>query len=166
VESSTSRIWALAEPVAAGLGLEILEIEVGGGSSRQTVRIYLDSPDPERSVTLADCETVSRSLGDLLDAHAAVRGHYMLEVSSPGLNRPLRKVEHFARVVGGRIRVRTRQPHDGRRNFVGRLEEVDPRALTMKTDDGETVELKMTEIDKANFEYAFEDTDRPKRKKR
>lgn len=166
MESSTSRIWALAEPVAAGLGLEVLEIEVSGESSRPTVRIYLDSSDPERSVTLADCEAVSRSVADLLDVHAAVRGHYMLEVSSPGLNRPLRKVEHFARVVGGRIRVRTRQPHDGRRNFVGKLEVVDPQTLTMKTDEGDAVELKMTDIDKANFEYVFEDTHRPKRKKR
>jgi len=146
--------------------LEVLEVEVGGASSRPTVRIYLDSSDPERSVTLTDCETVSRSLADLLEAHAAVRGQYMLEVSSPGLNRPLRKVEHFTRVVGGRIRVRTRQSHDGRRNYVGRLEAVDSQTLTMKTDDGEAVELKMTDIDKANFEYAFEDTHRPKREKR
>ena len=86
----TDEIWKLAEPIAGELGLEVLDVELAGSAStRRLLRIYLDNPAPDRGVSLADCETVSRRMGDALDAHDALPGSYMLEVSSPGLNRPL-----------------------------------------------------------------------------
>jgi ribosome maturation factor RimP len=166
VESGTERIRALAEPIAADLGLEILEIELLGSTPRQVLRVYLDSPSEERPVSVADCEAVSRRLGDVLEAHEAVRGRYMLEVSSPGINRPLTKPEHFRRVVGGRVRVRLREPHDGAvRNLVGRLAAFDSDQLAIETDDGRRWDVGFEQVQKANFEYEFPDKS-PKRRAR
>jgi ribosome maturation factor RimP len=166
VEFGTERIWALAEPVAADLGLEVLEVELLGSAPRQVVRVYLDSPSEERSVTVADCEAVSRRLGDVLEAHDAVKGRYMLEVSSPGMNRPLKKAEHFRRVLGGRVRVRLKEPHEGgARNLIGRLAAFDGERLAIETDDGRRWDVRFEELQKANFEYEFPDKG-PKRRVR
>jgi len=156
MDTYKSRIWALAESVAARLGLEVLEVELGGTGSRRLIRIYLDVPGGERAVTVEDCEKVSRRLTDVLDAHEATDNDYMLEISSPGLNRPLRTREHFERVVGGRVKARTRTQHHGRRNFVGTLEAIENNTLTIRTDDGESYELQLADLDKANFQYDFE----------
>lgn len=165
MDSGTERIRALAEPVAADLGLEVLEIELLGSAPRQVVRVYLDSPSEERSVSVADCEAVSRRLGDVLEAHDAVKGRYMLEVSSPGINRPLKKPEHFRRVVGGRVRLRLGEAHEGARNLVGRLTAFDGDLLAIETDDGRRWDVRFEEVQKANFEYEFPDKG-PKRRAR
>jgi len=165
VESGTERIRALAEPVAADLGLEVLEIELLGSAPRQVLRVYLDSPSDARLVSVTDCEAVSRRLGDVLEAHDAMKGRYMLEVSSPGVNRPLKKPEHFRRVVGGRVRVRLRDAHDGARNVVGRLSAFDGEVLTIETDEGRRWDVRFDEVQKANFEYEFPDKG-PKRRTR
>ena len=165
VNSSAEKIRALAEPVAAELGLEVLEIELLGSAPRQVLRIYLDSPSP-RSVTVADCEAVSRRLGDVLDAHEALAGRYMLEVSSPGVNRPLKKPEHFSRVVGGRVRVRTREPREGMRNIIGKLSSFDGDMLSIDTDDARRFDVRLAEIEKANFEHEFPTVTRPGRRGR
>ena len=159
-------IRALAEPVAAELGLEVLEIEVLGNAPRQVLRIYLDSCSQSRPVTVADCEAVSRRLGDVLDANDVVAGRYMLEVSSPGVNRPLRKADHFQRVIGGRVRIRTRTAApDGMRNAVGRLVAFDGQTLVLETDDARRIEVALEEIEKANFEHEFPKVVHPKRRR-
>jgi ribosome maturation factor RimP len=165
LSSGTDRIRALAEPVAAELGLEVLDIELHGSAPRQVLRIYLDSPS-QGSVTVADCEAVSRRLGDVLDAHDALSGRYMLEVSSPGVNRPLIKPEHFRRVVGGRVRIRRREAKDGVRNIVGRLMSFDGQTLGIETDDGRRCDVAFEEMEKANFEHEFPSVTRPGRRRR
>jgi ribosome maturation factor RimP len=165
MSSGTEKIRALAEPLAAELGLEVLEIELHGSAPRQVLRIYLDSPS-QRSVTVTDCEVVSRRLGDVLDAHDALSGRYMLEVSSPGVNRPLKKPEHFRRVVGGRVRVRTREARDGMRNIVGRLVSFDGETLSIETDDTHRFDVALAEVEKANFEHEFPTVARPGRRGR
>lgn len=160
VESGAEKIRALAEPIAADLGLEVLEVELLGSAPRQVLRVYLDSPSETRPVGVADCEAVSRRLGDVLEAHEAVRGRYMLEVSSPGVNRPLKKAEHFRRVVGGRVRVRLADPQDGVRNVLGRLTGFDGDLLTIETDDGRRWEIRLDQVQNANFEYEFPDKGR------
>jgi len=165
VESGTERIRALAEPIAADLGLEVLEVELLGSAPRQILRVYLDSPSETRRVSVADCEAVSRRLGDVLEAHDAVRGRYMLEVSSPGVNRPLRRPEHFRRVVGKRVRVRLADPQDGVRNLIGRLVEFEGDRLSIETDDGCRREVRLGQVQKANFEYEFPEKG-PKRRPR
>lgn len=168
MNSGTLKIRALAEPVAAELGLEVLEIELLGNAPRQVLRIYLDSPSEARPVTVADCEAVSRRLGDVFDACDAVAGRYMLEVSSPGVNRPLKKPEHFRRVVGGRVRVRVgaAAAKDGMRNIVGRLAAFEGETLTIETDDARRLDVALAEIEKANFEHEFPSVVRPGRRGR
>ena len=164
-DKDKTRIWELAEPIAASLGLEVLEVELGGAGGRRLLRIYLDSQGGERAVTVEDCEQTARRLGDSLDAHEAMEDNYMLEVSSPGLDRPLRKREHFERVLGGRIKLRTRSPQQGRRNFVGNLEDIREDRLTIRTDDGRSYELELADLDKANLQYEFENSSRDVKKR-
>jgi ribosome maturation factor RimP len=153
VESSTTKIWSLAEPIAQELGLELLEVEFAGGGQRHLVRIYLDSPDPDKSVSLVDCETMSRRLGDVLDAHEPVSGRYMLEVSSPGVNRPLKKREHFERVVGGRVRVRTTNGDGAKRRVLGRLRRMDGVEAEIEVDGGEIGRCALGDLDGASLEF-------------
>jgi ribosome maturation factor RimP len=165
VESSTANIWSLAEPIARELGLEVLEVELAGGGARR-VRIYLDSPDQGRAVTLADCEALSRRLGDVLDAHEAVRGRYMLEVSSPGVNRPLRKREHFEHVVGGRIRARAVEADGNKHTLLGRLVRLDGDLIEVETDDGELHRVALSDVERANYEFDFGDANKQRRTKK
>lgn len=158
MESGTDRIRTLAEPIAADLGLEVLEVELLGSAPRQVLRVYLDSPSDTRPVSVADCEAVSRRLGDVLEAYDAVRGRYMLEVSSPGVNRPLRKDAHFRRAVGARVRVRLTGPREGNvRTLLGRLVEFDGAALVVETDDACRWNVRLEEVEKANLEFEFPD---------
>jgi ribosome maturation factor RimP len=153
-----SRILAIAEPIAAERGLEVLDIEMAGTASNPLVRVLLDSPDEVRRVGIDDCQAVSQRLGDALDAYEAVSGQYMLEVSSPGLNRPLKRIEHFRRVLGRKVRVRTKAPGGDRRSFIGRLEEADESAVTVAVEGGDAVRIAFAEIEKANLEFEFEQT--------
>jgi ribosome maturation factor RimP len=166
VNAGTERIRALAEPIAAELGLEVLEVELLGKTPRQVLRIYLDSPSEGRPVTIGDCEAVSRRLGDALDAYEALAGRYMLEVSSPGIHRPLKKPEHFRRVLGGRVRLRLGTATDGMRNLVGRLIGFEGEHLTVEGDDGHRITVRLPDVEKANFEHEFPDTSRPGRRRR
>ena len=116
---SIGRIWQLAAPLAANEGLEIVDIELKheGGRSGRVLRLYMDK---EGGPSLDELSRVSRGLSDLLDEHDdVVAGSYTLEVSSPGINRPLKRPEHFSRFVGKKIRVRTRDMINGRRAFLG-----------------------------------------------
>ena len=166
LDSGKTKIMTLTEPVAAELGLEVLDVELGGSASKRVLRIYLDSPDDERGVTLADCETISRRMGDVLDAHEAMAGRYMLEVSSPGVNRPLRKPEHFRKVVGGKVRVRVAQAVDGSQQVLGRLTAFDDDVLTIDPESGESRRIALADVEKANFEYEFEEKTRPGKRRR
>ncbi len=165
MDSKASIIWDLAEAIAADLELEVLEVEVSGGSPKRVLRVYLDTATGDGSVTVADCEAVSRQLGDALDAREEVRGHYMLEVSSPGLNRPLRRVEHFRRVLGNRVRLRLAHAIHGRRDFVGRLEAVEDEAVAVVSDSDERFCFELADIERANLEYEFEENGQRRRKR-
>jgi ribosome maturation factor RimP len=151
MDRDVSRILAIAEPIAAERGLEVLDIELAGS----LVRVLLDTGDDERRVGIEDCQAVSQRLGDGLDAHEVLANRYMLEVSSPGVNRPLKKIEHFRRVLGRKVRVRGREGGAERRTWLGRLEEVDDSGIRVAADTGDDVRLAWSEIDKANLEFEF-----------
>jgi ribosome maturation factor RimP len=161
LRSETTKILSLAEPIAGELGLEVLDIEFSGAASGRLLRIYLDNPVPDQGVSVADCEAVSRRMGDVLDAHDAVAGRYMLEVSSPGVNRPLRKASHFSSVVGGRVRIRFHEPVDERRSVVGRLTEFDGERLSVEEDSGVVVHVTLDNVERANFEFEFKKPEKP-----
>ena len=110
---------AIAERVAASEGLEVVEVEWKGGGKRGALRIFIDKPD---GVTLEDCETVSRQVSTILDVEDVVAAdNYHLEVSSPGLDRKLLKLQDYQRFVGKKAKVKFRDPIDGKKQVTGRL---------------------------------------------
>jgi ribosome maturation factor RimP len=115
------RLSALIEPLVAREGLELVDVEVAGSRRRPVVRVYVDRPG---GVGVDDCARISRLLEAGLETAAAVPETYVLEVSSPGLDRPLRERRHFERYVGRDVEVRLIAPRDGRRRIVGTLERV------------------------------------------
>ena len=150
------RIWNLAEPLAAELGLELVDVEVAGTDRTAVVRVFVDKGADGRAVSIDDCETVSRRLGDILDAHEEGAGRYQLEISSPGINRRLRKPEHFSRVIGERVRIRTDHKIDGRRNFLGRPVAANGETGTLDDDEGGgAMVLPLAAIERANYEHDF-----------
>jgi ribosome maturation factor RimP len=151
MDGTVERLWRLAAPLAAQEGMEIIDIEFRreGGRAGRVLRLYLDK---EGGPNVDDISRVSRALSDVLDAEDAVDGAYTLEVSSPGINRPLRRPEHFAHFVGKRIRVRTRDIVDGRRSFLGILDEVDEDRIIL-AQDGRQFNIPFTMIERSNYEH-------------
>ena len=117
--------------------IELIAVE---SPARESLRLYIDHPD---GVGLELCERVTLQVRDLL-------GDYALEISSPGLDRPLVKPEHFARFVGHQARIRTEQPIDGRRNFTGRLTAAEAEAVRIES-AGETIEIPFDLINRSNL---------------
>ncbi len=146
-----SRIWEVADPVAAGEGMEVVDIEFRreGGRGSRVLRVFIDKAG---GPTVDDLTRVSRRLGEVLDEGVEFDGPYTLEVSSPGINRVLKKVEHFAGFVGKRIRVRTRETIDGRKAFLGPLKEVVADGIVM-LQDGVEIRIGFAAIEKANYEH-------------
>lgn len=112
------RLHDLIEPAVAALGFELIGVEVVRSRNQGQVRVYIDS---QAGVTVDDCARVSYQVSGVLDVEDPVAGHYVLEVSSPGLDRPLVKSEHFERHVGCLVRVIMDVPFEGRRKFRGEL---------------------------------------------
>lgn len=143
-----AEIEALLGPTVQALGLELWGSELALSRSGGLLRLYIDHA--QRPVTLDDCEAVSREVSALLDVHDPISGNYTLEVSSPGLDRPLFRAEQYARYIGSELRATTALPIDGRRRFAGRIEAVTDGRVTLAMDTG-TVTLAVTDIDKAKL---------------
>jgi ribosome maturation factor RimP len=151
MDDTIRRVWQLAAPLAAREGMEIVEIEFRreGGRAGRVLRIYLDK---EGGPSIDDISRVSHALSDVLDSEDAVDGAYTLEVSSPGINRPLTRPEHFARFVGKRVRIRTRDLIHGRRSFLGILDKVIEGRLVL-TQEGTEYQIPLSMIEKSNYEH-------------
>ena len=137
----------LLEPTIERLGYELADLEVRLGSKGGLVRIFIDKPE---GIDLDDCEKVSRAVSALLDVEDPVPGNYNLEVSSPGLDRKLTKVEHFQRFEGETVKVQMRFPIEGRRRFRGTLVSSDDENIVVEV-DGESVSLPLKTIDTARL---------------
>jgi ribosome maturation factor RimP len=146
-----TRVWQLAGSLVEGEGMEILDIDFRHEGSRggRVLRLYLDK---EGGPKMDDLSRVSRQLSELLDAEDTIDGAYTLEVSSPGINRPLKKPAHFARFVGKRIRVRTRDLIDGRRSFLGILGQVVEDTVIL-SQEGKRYQIPISMIEKSNYEH-------------
>lgn len=131
--------------------VEVLLVEVTGNRARRIVRVFLDYPG---GVTHDLCGRLSHALGQAIEANNLIDGPYSLEVSSPGLDRPLRKPEHFAAQVGRRISVRTQEPVDGRKAWQGELVQADAEAVEL-LQDGRQVRIPFSKIARANLIYEF-----------
>lgn len=151
MDATTTRVWQLAAPLVESEGMEIVDIDFRHEGSRhgRVLRLYLDK---EGGPNVDDLSRVSRQLSELLDAEGSIEGAYTLEVSSPGINRPLKKPDHFARFVGKRIRVRTRDLIDGRRSFLGILGQVVEDSVIL-TQEGKRYQIPFSMIEKSNYEH-------------
>ena len=151
MDATIARIWELAAPLAATQGLEIIDIELRpeGSRSGRILRLYLDK---DGGPNMDELSQVSRELSALLDTNDVVDGAYTLEVSSPGINRPLKLPEHFMRFIGKRVRVRTRELIRGRRSFLGPLLDVAADRIAV-SQDGTRLEIPFAVIEKSNYEH-------------
>jgi len=144
-----NRLFDLLEPVAAGLGYELIEIEFSSAGRNSVVLVYIDRTDGE-GVGLDDCERVSRAIGAVLEAEDPIGHEYQLEVSSPGFDRPLRTAAHFARFAGSEARIELAAPIEGRRRFRGLLGAVEDGNVTIEVDRREW-KLPLAGISKARL---------------
>jgi ribosome maturation factor RimP len=145
--------------VAAGYGLEIFDVQFRREAPGMVLRVQIDRPGPaataEDCVSVEDCARVSRDLSAILDVEDVVPIAYTLEVSSPGLDRPLRQADDYRRFTGRRAKVVMRDRVDGQGFFRGRLGGVDGNDVLIDADDGRTHRVPLTAITRANLEGEF-----------
>ena len=141
----------IAEILVASEGMELVDLEYRKEGRRWMLRLFIDK---DGGVTLDDCASISRELGDLLDVKDIIPQAYVLEVSSPGLNRRLRKKEDFSRFAGRKVRLRLVAPIDGRKKIVGELEGVEGEAVIVAAPEGRC-SVALEDIAKANLVYEF-----------
>lgn len=144
--SSTS-LMKVIEPTVKMLGYELVACEVVPQGRRVLLRIYIDSPD---GVTIRDCEIASRQIGAVLDVENPSAAGYVLEVSSPGSDRPLVTEAHFKRFTGHRIKVKLRSARNGRSNYTGELQSVYDGNITVIV-DGDTYIFAISDVEKAKL---------------
>ncbi len=155
-----ARVRAIAERVAATSGLEVVETELRGGGKSRMLRVYLDKP---AGVTHEDCAQFSREFGTILDVEDVVPGGtYILEVSSPGLDRKLTRASDYERFAGSKVKLMTREPVNGTRHFEGRLESFRNGRLTLDLSAArkkhrkapnapEKLEIELANVEKAHL---------------
>ena len=155
--SVIGRVWRAVDPLVTDEGMEIVDIDYRREGRGNVLRFYLDRA--EGGVTIDELTTMSRRLGDVIEVHDLVPGHYTLEVSSPGINRRLRQPDHFRRYIGKRVRVRTLEPSDGRRTFVGVLRDVRAGGIVCAIGATERF-VSFDDIAQANYEHDFPEPQR------
>jgi ribosome maturation factor RimP len=148
---TVSRLEALLEPSITALGYELVLVELTGTGRNTVLRLYIDSPD---GISVGDCARVSEQVSAVLDVEDPIRGEYTLEVSSPGLDRPLAKRADFERFKGETIKVRMRDAVLGRKNFTGRLLAVENDFVVVEVDK-ETFDLPFSGIERARLVPRF-----------
>ncbi|MBI5561602.1 MAG: ribosome maturation factor RimP [Deltaproteobacteria bacterium] len=143
------RIKTIAEPILASLELELVHVEYITEHGSRILRVYIDKPG---GVTLDDCADVSRALGAALDVEDPIHERYALEVSSPGLDRPLVKEADYVRFAGKKARIRTKEAVDGRRNFKAVIGGAVSGVISVTDFDGRGFDIAFTNIEKARLE--------------
>ncbi len=154
-ENVVRRVWDLAEQVASELGLELVEVELGGGEKRPLVRLFVDRAG---GVALKDCEEMSRRLAERMEEEKTVDSSHVLEVSSPGLERPLRKASDFERYAGREIilSLRKRDEETGRQKFSGILRGVVGGSVAVRLDEGGERSFPLGGISKARLKVDWD----------
>lgn len=147
------KIVSLAAEVASEVSVEVYDVRVETGGPRVAIRVFLDKAG---GILLGDIESFSRKFSARLDVEDPVDGPFLLEVSSPGVNRPLTRPEHYAAAVGKRIRVALTEPLDGARSVAGILESADSVSVVVSREGG-SVAVPMRLVRKANLEATQEE---------
>ena len=154
-----AQVRAMASRVAGTYGLEIFDVQLRRESGGMVLRVQIDRPGPaasaEDSVSVGDCAHVSRDLSAILDVEDIVTTAYILEVSSPGLDRPLGHADDYRRFSGRRAKLVMREAVDGQAYFKGRLGGVDDNAVLIDADDGRRHRVPIGVITRANLEVEF-----------
>lgn len=145
--ATADRLNDLLKPLVEGLGYEFVGLEYAGNPKQSVLRIYIDS---DEGVGLSDCEYVSREAAAMLDVEDPISGQYNLEISSPGLDRPLFTPDQYERYSGKEIKVTLFAPENGRRKFKGAIVRLDGEQLVMQV-DGEEVQMRFENIAKARL---------------
>ena len=145
-------LMRLLEPPVEALGYELVDIECAEAGRGGILRLFIDRPvaDAPGCITVDDCAVVSHAVSELLEREDPIKGHYTLEVSSPGFDRILRKREHFARFVGARIAAQLKPGIAGQRRFVGVLKAMTEDSIVVDV-DGQEHRLPLERIQKARL---------------
>jgi len=151
MRTAPANIHKLIEPVVSALGYELVGIEYLAQGRRSLLRIYIDHTD---GINVHDCERVSHQVSGVLDVEDAIRGQYTLEVSSPGLDRPLFTKEQFQRFIGSEVNIRLSIAQQGRKKFKGILRGIDDTNVFLHVDE-EEISLPFNAIEKANLVPIF-----------
>jgi len=142
-------LYSLVSPIVRTSGLELVEIQYHrGGRGRSIVKIFIDKKE---GVTIDDCERLSRQVEAEMDVEDIIPGSYILEVSSPGLDRPFRRLEDYRKNIGRLVEVSTYVPINKGRFFVGRIKKVGEDAITLTLENGEEFTIPVSRIAKANL---------------
>jgi len=152
VSSKLEQLQALLAPVVEALGYVCWGVEYISQGRHSLLRVYIDHPN---GILVEDCEKVSRQVSGVLDVEDPITNEYTLEVSSPGMDRPLFTLEQFAAHVGEQVKIKLRSPFEGRRNFQGLLRGVEDQDVVVQVDEHEYL-LPIEMIDKANVVPRFE----------
>lgn len=145
----TQKLWELLEPVVLHQGFEILEIEASGGRNG-LIRVFLDGPS---GINLDKCAEFSRLFSDLLDVEDPIQARYTLEVSSPGLNRPLRLAKHFQKAVGQEVQLKYGPPGDKLTKLRGKLVAADEASIQVQDQVGSKHSVNIADVFAANVVY-------------
>ena len=140
----------LIEPEIKSLGFDLVRVMMVGGASDPTLQVMAERPDT-RQLDIADCEQISRRLSEILDLADPIEGSYRLEVSSPGIDRPLTRLKDFADWAGHEARITLREPRGGRKQFSGTLGGIHGETVKLQTKDGHDHELPFHDIASAKL---------------
>ena len=147
-----ARIREIAERVAASEGMEVVDVELRGKGRGGLLRLFIDKPG---GVTHGDCELVSRQMSAILDVEDPIESSYVLEVSSPGVERRLHKPADYGRFAGHQVRLILKQPQDGRRQVAGRLEGLENGLVRVSVEGGKTLAVSHENIERANLVFEW-----------
>jgi len=146
------RVSRVATPIVTALGLELVAVRYAGRGSGGTMKITIDKPD---GVTLDDCTRVSRAVGHALDVADLIEHRYTLEVSSPGLDRPLERAGDYEKSIGRLVRITTRLPWEGPRVVIGRLNGMETDTVRLEDETGAELAIPLGAIARARLEVEW-----------
>lgn len=149
-EDIITQVKELAEPVIAQKGMELIDVEYKMEHGRWVLRLFIDKSE---GITVDDCGDVSGELGTILDVKNIITHAYNLEVSSPGLDRALTRENDFLKYKGKKVKIKTKQPISGRRNFSAVLDDFKEGLVLLVDSEGKKWEIPFNDIKKAKLEY-------------
>ncbi len=163
-QSIPQDLLEVIEPIVLDHGLEVVDAAPPRGGKSRRLQVIVDTPEGDGRVTLDECAKVSREIGHALDATDLMPGSYVLEVSSPGMDRVLGRAKDFERAVGRRVSVDLIEPIDGRRHFRGELLGLEENEARVRTESGD-VRISFDQVARAKAFYPFEEKARAGRKR-